>query len=1345
MIDDGKGEEVEDQNLDIQEAALADSESAGGSPDPDGPSVDGVKVNNTEKKCDASEMSNEKETTSSLKDKHSDRPEKPREIVIISNQPGMIVSQEKTSQLQGESINGIVKNLTQSAEQTDVRESGESVGVDGAINLPPLKCHMSQLSCSKEATISKYDQDRSECSPPHLTQTAAEVLRVPGSERSSASSKDDEEETKDMPRLYPIGECPSSEPTAANKGDAVASSHREGGKPKDGFIHRMYPEHRMRSHRDHHDRPRHSKEHHRNHYRDTESRHKHHIDSYKFHPELDHFSPTSLAKKYADLFSNVKSESRKAPIKEEKLSSPVCTSYEPLRGIADMVKAAEHRSPTTPHGTYHSKFAYMKGMSASPSSLDSLHRIADKDRSSSETRPSVVQSMNNAYQKYLPLSASHRECTTPCTADNDPDKPLDLSIKNKDNAESESSKKKQETAYVPYLSPHTETTAASSSSTLASLEKKFGEDSFMFERIGTKQFNTPIRQFYMSAFGMGIYSTALNNSYPFPASHPMSAAPPTQSQTLQANSSTSSRCSLTRNESPLRKSSGSGTSTVHGEDSSKSYVPSKFLEQAIKDSKSDLKKHTNLQCSCGAEFETLYQLTLHLQETGHPANATKNGTHHDYPKLVRGQDMWLNHGSEQTKQILRCMQCGESFKSLPELTVHMIQTKHYTNIVGTEPQGKTLKSTKSSMSTSDCSDTESTTHHRCHKCKELFDDAESLSQHQEKSGHITPKCEPGTPKADFTPPRPTSAQSDRDTTGSGMTHSSSNGSIMHFKRRLLESLGGAPDVLDEDSRDSSFSSHSASELSRIRCENCSEKIRTEHFVEHVRQCVKNLHSPRPTRSCNHSPMEYKEYLNGEFHLKKEPCDLDVKSPGKSAKTTSYAEESFKYYQEFMCHSEEKARKRKIGSQDIGMEADNSRNTPRDYCTVHSSTELINPADDATDGASALKAMESFIERSFAHKSARKPVQSTSLFASSLFGRNFFAQQPQVPTLTAESTKHVTSLSPFARRETPSPQKNTSHLYQNKYLPPFYETSSHGSSSGGVDKDSRQTPPPCITPKKEQASSPRPNENGEIMVPDKNDNTVVGRNTPPRKRNRDDGCDEFRDSAEKISPVKKNFKDQYLQAQSIDETTTDSSTQRSTNSALQSLQGLVYGKSFNTEHPLDSLQKLIHTTSSTSASQTVTTSQSSFSPPLISCCSNSGGLPTTLPGTVILVNPIVTVIANSKSSSPSLQISMPPGGPSSPDSKELHSPHADCSSHEKSPTPEGDGDQNSEYRCAACNRNFASKGSYRYHLSRCHWSTVKKYRIKEAINTSPYIYLPLDHMAKFNKYYEMANELANKGK
>lgn len=50
-------------------------------------------------------------------------------------------------------------------------------------------------------------------------------------------------------------------------------------------------------------------------------------------------------------------------------------------------------------------------------------------------------------------------------------------------------------------------------------------------------------------------------------------------------------------------------------------------------------------------------------------------------KLVRGQDVWLGKGQEQTRQILKCMWCGESFKSLAELTSHMQETQHYTKVI----------------------------------------------------------------------------------------------------------------------------------------------------------------------------------------------------------------------------------------------------------------------------------------------------------------------------------------------------------------------------------------------------------------------------------------------------------------------------------------------------------------------------------------------------------------------------------------------------------------------------------------------------------------------------------------
>ena len=67
-------------------------------------------------------------------------------------------------------------------------------------------------------------------------------------------------------------------------------------------------------------------------------------------------------------------------------------------------------------------------------------------------------------------------------------------------------------------------------------------------------------------------------------------------------------------------------------------------------------------------------------------------------KLVRGQDVWLGKGEEQTKNILKCMYCGQSFRSLDSLTVHMQETKHYTKVMSKE-QITSWKGTDSSPPT----------------------------------------------------------------------------------------------------------------------------------------------------------------------------------------------------------------------------------------------------------------------------------------------------------------------------------------------------------------------------------------------------------------------------------------------------------------------------------------------------------------------------------------------------------------------------------------------------------------------------------------------------------------------
>lgn len=166
---------------------------------------------------------------------------------------------------------------------------------------------------------------------------------------------------------------------------------------------------------------------------------------------------------------------------------------------------------------------------------------------------------------------------------------------------------------------------------------------------------------------------------------------------------------------------------------------------------------------------------------------------------------------------------------------------------------------------------------------------------------------------------------------------------------------------------------------------------------------------------------------------------------------------------------------------------------------------------------------------------------------------------------------------------------------------------------------------------------------------------------------------------------------------------------SKSSALDSLSSFVYSQSLTSEHPLDSLQKLL---------------TNSNIPRILPSSSFKHFDPVESPMPTAPLNLSIRRETNDE------DLDMSDGKDSFSDQESSHS---------------SDSEANMDYRCAACSRHFASKGSYRYHLSRCHLSSVKKYGIKEAFNMSPYIYLPLDHTAKFSKYYEMAQELANKGK
>merc|ERR1719400_2627203 len=99
-------------------------------------------------------------------------------------------------------------------------------------------------------------------------------------------------------------------------------------------------------------------------------------------------------------------------------------------------------------------------------------------------------------------------------------------------------------------------------------------------------------------------------------------------------------------------------------------------------------------------------------------------------KLVRGQDVWLGRGEQQTKDILKCMWCGQSFRTLEIMTKHMQETKHYTKVISQE-QLMSWKSPESSGSGQNHVNAVLT----CKVCEEAFSTLKDLSEHMVKNNH----------------------------------------------------------------------------------------------------------------------------------------------------------------------------------------------------------------------------------------------------------------------------------------------------------------------------------------------------------------------------------------------------------------------------------------------------------------------------------------------------------------------------------------------------------------------------------------------------------------------------------
>ena len=180
-------------------------------------------------------------------------------------------------------------------------------------------------------------------------------------------------------------------------------------------------------------------------------------------------------------------------------------------------------------------------------------------------------------------------------------------------------------------------------------------------------------------------------------------------------------------------------------------------------------------------------------------------------KLVRGQDVWIGRADEQTRDILKCMGCGESFRTLDLLTKHMQATQHYKKVIShdqistmryNEPPANVVKSPVNSVLS-------------CKVCDKGFGSLKDLSDHMVRHNHYEAK-----PRNHQPPPSMAPNQASRDRKKSLPVKK-----LLELERARQEVAGNKSPV----------SSKEIMETGKLMCERCEEKIPIDIFIPHIQQ------------------------------------------------------------------------------------------------------------------------------------------------------------------------------------------------------------------------------------------------------------------------------------------------------------------------------------------------------------------------------------------------------------------------------------------------------------------------------------------------------------------------------
>eukprot|EP00096_Caligus_rogercresseyi_P008801 TRINITY_DN2846_c0_g2_i1.p1 TRINITY_DN2846_c0_g2~~TRINITY_DN2846_c0_g2_i1.p1 ORF type:complete len:916 (-),score=339.10 TRINITY_DN2846_c0_g2_i1:692-3301(-) len=213
-------------------------------------------------------------------------------------------------------------------------------------------------------------------------------------------------------------------------------------------------------------------------------------------------------------------------------------------------------------------------------------------------------------------------------------------------------------------------------------------------------------------------------------------------------------------------------------------------------------------------------------------------------KLVRGQDVWLGRGEMQTRDILKCMWCGQSFRSLDLMTKHMQETKHYTKVISQE-QLSSWKSGEPPPSGSPTPPSNATPSPQvnsvltCKVCESSFSSLRELSDHMVKSNHGEPKIAHN--------PSPAASSSPLVVTSPPPTAKEKRKKSLPV-RKLLELERAQQELIISGGK-------SSSDEGRISCEKCSEKIPVSLFASHIHLCIGSPDSLRrpPSSSAASTP------------------------------------------------------------------------------------------------------------------------------------------------------------------------------------------------------------------------------------------------------------------------------------------------------------------------------------------------------------------------------------------------------------------------------------------------------------------------------------------------------------